>query len=154
MALFLEPDLLDFLKSFNACSVRYIVVGGVSVILNGYVRTTVDLDIWVDRTKENYKNICKAFSVFGMPLFDMTPENFFDNPDIDTFTFGRPPECIDLMLAVKGLQFGKCYANSKKVELDGTFARVLSKNDLIVAKLAAGRHKDLDDVEHLKGMDS
>ncbi|MCK9182580.1 MAG: hypothetical protein M0P13_06855 [Fibrobacteraceae bacterium] len=34
----------DFLKTFNQCKVRYMIVGGASVILHGYARTTVDLD--------------------------------------------------------------------------------------------------------------
>ncbi|MFA6835156.1 MAG: hypothetical protein WCR04_01975 [Fibrobacteraceae bacterium] len=44
MPLLLEPDLQDFLKTFNQCKVRYMIVGGASVILHGYARTTVDLD--------------------------------------------------------------------------------------------------------------
>ena len=58
---FLEPDIQDFLRIFNQCDVQYLIVGGVSVIMHGYARTTVDLDIWVNRTEENYGKICKAF---------------------------------------------------------------------------------------------
>jgi hypothetical protein len=40
-----EPDLQDFLNAFNKSEVRYLIVGGAAVILHGYARTTVDLDI-------------------------------------------------------------------------------------------------------------
>ena len=147
---FLEPDIQDFLRTFNQCNVQYLIVGGVSVILHGYARTTVDLDIWVNRTEENYGKICKAFQNFGMPVFDMTMENFLGNPDMDVFTFGRPPACIDLMVLVKGLDFETAFQNSVEKEIDGIAIRTLSREDLIKAKQSAGRHKDLDDAEKLK----
>ena len=43
--------------------------------------------------------------------------------------------------------------NSQEASLGDCFAKVVSKRDLIQAKLAAGRHKDLDDVIHLEGKD-
>jgi hypothetical protein len=150
MPLSLEPDIRDFIAAFNQVEVRYLVVGGSAVILHGYARTTVDLDLWVERTEENYQKILRAFRIFGMPVFDMTPQNFFDNPKLDVFTFGRPPSCVDLMLAVKGLDFAEAYGRSQQMEQDGLSFRVVSKQDLIAAKKAAGRHKDLDDVEHLE----
>jgi hypothetical protein len=144
-----EPDLQDFLNAFNKGEVKYLIVGGAAVILHGYARTTVDLDIWVERSEENYLKICKAFQIFGMPVFDMTYENFFNNPNIDVFTFGRPPVCIDLMLAVKGLDFEQAFKNSVKMEANGILFSVVSKADLITAKKSVGRHKDLDDAEQL-----
>jgi predicted nucleotidyltransferase len=144
-----EPDLQDFLNAFNKSEVKYLIVGGAAVILHGYARTTVDLDIWVEKSEENYLRICKAFKLFGMPIFDMTYENFFNNPDIDVFTFGRPPVCIDLMLAVKGLEFEQAFNSSVKMEMNGISFSVVSKADLIVAKKSVGRYKDLDDAEQL-----
>jgi hypothetical protein len=77
-------------------NVRYILVGGYSVILHGYSRTTGDMDIWVDRTLENYNKIKRAFFDFGMPVFDMTENAFLDNLELDVFSFGRPlPQLID-----------------------------------------------------------
>ena len=56
-----NDDFRDFLTALNEQGVRYILVGGFSVILPGYSRTTGDMDIWVDRTNENYVNLKKAF---------------------------------------------------------------------------------------------
>jgi hypothetical protein len=63
-----------FIQSLNKHEVQYILVGGYAVILHGYRRVTGDMDIWVNRTKENYPRIAPAFADFGLPLFDMTEE--------------------------------------------------------------------------------
>jgi hypothetical protein len=44
-----NDDFRDFLKALNNQNVRYMLVGGFSVILHGYSRTTGDMDIWVER---------------------------------------------------------------------------------------------------------
>jgi hypothetical protein len=69
----------NFINQLNLHKVRYILIGGYSVILHilhRYSRTTGDMDIWVDRTLENYKRIKIAFLNFGMPVFYMTEEIF------------------------------------------------------------------------------
>ncbi|HUM66364.1 MAG TPA: hypothetical protein PLV32_10980, partial [Chitinophagaceae bacterium] len=70
------------------------------------------MDIWVDRTTANYQNLKRAFSKFGMPVFDMTENNFLSHPNWDVFTFGVPPVAIDIMVKVKGLNFTECFTNS------------------------------------------
>jgi murein L,D-transpeptidase YafK len=42
---------------------------GYAVIIHGYNRTTGDMDIWVNRTEENYQKITKAFAEFVYFLF-------------------------------------------------------------------------------------
>ncbi len=71
-----NDDFKDFIKALNNNKVEYILVGGYAVILHGYNRTTGDMDIWVNQTKENYQKIVKSFHEFGTPVFDMTEENF------------------------------------------------------------------------------
>ncbi|MCB9031320.1 MAG: hypothetical protein H6547_02700 [Chitinophagales bacterium] len=143
-------DLTDFISNLNQCGVRYLLVGGYAVQLHGYPRFTQDMDIWVDRTSENYRKLVTAFGQFGLPLFDMTEEVFLTHPDFDVFTFGRPPVSIDIMVLVKGLNFSDAYADKKTMEFDEVQVDVLSLEKLLVAKKASGRFKDLDDIEHLK----
>ena len=78
-----EKDFRDFINALNINNVRYILVGGYSVILHGHPRTTGDMDIWVDRTSENYKRISSAFLFFGMPVFDMTEYRFLNDFNIE-----------------------------------------------------------------------
>jgi len=145
-----HEDFRDFLTALNDQQVRYILVGGFSVILHGYARTTGDMDIWVERSTDNYLKLKKAFLQFGMPVFDMTAENFLSHPNWDVFTFGTPPVAIDIMVKVKGLDFDACYQRSVLFEDDQLKIRTIHKNDLVKAKQSTGRSKDLDDLENLQ----
>ena len=142
-------DFRDFIQALNDNNVDYILVGGYSVVLHGYSRTTGDMDIWVQRTKANYKKIVKAFQQFKMPMFDMTEENFLHHSTWDVFTFGKPPVSIDLMVKVKGLEFEGCYKIAQEYIDDGLKIRLIHINNLITAKKAAGRPKDIDDINNL-----
>lgn len=142
-------DFQDFINSLNTNQVEYILVGGYSVVLHGYNRTTGDLDIWVNKTRENYHSICKAFRQFNLPLFGMT-EDAFLSTEYDVFTYGRPPVSIDLMTAVKGLIFNEAYLKAEYVEIEDLKVKLIHLNDLLRAKKASNRHKDLDDIEHLE----
>jgi predicted nucleotidyltransferase len=144
-----NSDFRDFIACLNTNNVRYILVGGYSVILHGYSRTTGDMDLWVERTAENYLKIKNAFEEFGMSVFDMTEDNFLHHPVWDVFTFGIPPVAIDLMIGMEGFNFQEIYERSVIFKDEDLEIRVIHKNDLIAAKQKAGRSKDLDDLENL-----
>ena len=145
-----NEDFRDFISALNDTNVKYILVGGYSVILHGYSRTTGDMDIWVDRTAENYSKLLLAFHQFKMPVFDMTEDNFLHHPDWDVFTFGTPPVAIDLMVKIKGLDFEKCYADSVLFDDGDLKIRTIHKSDLIEAKKSTARPKDLNDLENIE----
>ena len=81
----------------------------------------------------------------------MTPENFLDNPNFDVFTFGRQPVAIDVITAIKGLDFETTYNQAKDVVVEGITIRLIHYNDLIIAKRAAGRPRDINDLDNLTG---
>lgn len=143
-----ESDFSDFLNALNITSTEYIVVGGYAVIIHGYYRTTQDLDVWVNKTPENYIKLAKAYAIFGMPVFDMTLENFMGD-EFDVFSVGKSPLRIDIITTLKGLSFDAAYKNVLEKEIEGKKVKYLHINDLMIAKKAAGRHKDLDDLEKL-----
>lgn len=116
MANIFQDDFRDFIQALNNHNVKYIVVGGFAVILHGHARVTGDMDIWVERTSDNYKKLKRAFFEFHMPVFDMTEENFLHHSDWDVFKFGRKPVAIDIMTKVKGLNFNECYELSRVFE--------------------------------------
>lgn len=90
MANILESDFCYFLMSLNLSSTAYLLVGGYAVIIHGYHRTTQDLNIWVNKTPGNYLKLRKAFAIFGMPVFDMTLDNFMGD-DYDFFQWAVHP---------------------------------------------------------------
>ena len=145
-----NSDFRDFIAALNYQEVEYILVGGYSVILHGYSRTTGDLDIWVNKTAQNYNRLKTAFHYFGMPVFDMTKINFLENNNLNVFSFGRSPVSIDVMTEVKGLDFKETYKESNLIEVEGLPIRLIPFDFLIMAKKSAGRSKDLDDLENLQ----
>lgn len=145
-----DTDFQDFIQALNCCEVAYILVGGKAVILHGYSRSTGDMDIWVERTAANYDRLMRSFAQFGFPTNVILLTDFMRGEPFDVFTFGRSPIAIDVMLAVKGLEFEAAFANAIWYDFDDFRVRYLRLDDLLTAKRAAGRYKDLDDIEHLE----
>ncbi len=141
--------IFDFVRALNNQQVEYILVGGMAVILHGYVRTTGDMDVWVNKTKENYKKLARALFEFGMPVFDMIEQAFLGE-EFNVWVFGRSPVKIELMTAVKGLDFQSAFALAQYYNEANIPIRFLHINSLIESKKAAGRFKDHDDIEKLK----
>ncbi len=145
-----NPDFQDFIQICNRCKVDYILVGGYLVILHGYQRTTGDIDIWVNVNSENYNRLMNAFAEFGLPTNAITQTSFLNTSENEVFSFGVSPVCIDIMTSVKGLSFDEAFNNARWYEIeDNLSVRGLSRSDLLKAKKASGRNKDLDDIENL-----
>ena len=150
MAQIFNEDFQDFLRALKEAGVRYMLIGGYSVILHGYPRTTGDMDVWVERTADNHARLAEAFARFGLPIYTMTQENFLANERYDVFTYGRPPLAIDILNKVKGLDFTSAYTRSILRDVDGIQIRLIDYQDLLIAKRAAGRLRDLNDIEQLE----
>ena len=149
MANILNQDFSEFIVALNDANVDYLLVGGFAVIYHGYNRTTGDIDIWVNPTSENFKKLRIAFANFGLSLFDMTEDKFLNTKDYDVFTFGVPPVCIELLTKVKGVEFQSCFEEASFQKFDNIDVKIIDLRNLILAKKAAGRFKDLDDIQHL-----
>ena len=143
-----NDDFKDFIIFLNKYEVEYIVVGGYAVIIRGYSRSTGDIDIWVNKTEENFIKLQKAIRLFGLPEIAIKKEEFFSD-DFDVFVFGKPPYAIEIMTAVKGLDFMNTYNNSTIEQINETPVRIIHLQNLLEAKKAAGRSKDLNDIENL-----
>jgi len=84
-----------------------------------------------------------------MSVFDMSEEKFLDAESADVFSFGRPPVSIDILTKLKGVKFDNAFSRAMQFEENGLMVRFIHLNNLIEAKKASGRHKDLDDIEKL-----
>ena len=144
-----NKDFTDFLLALNKANVKYVLVGGYSVIYHGYSRTTGDLDIFVEVSEENYSKIKLAFNFFGLPIFDMTPFNFLENLEMDVFSFGRSPVSIDIFKQISGIDFNTVYENSIVSVFEKIPMRIIHLNDLKTNKQKSARSKDLNDLENL-----
>jgi hypothetical protein len=148
-----NPDFKDFINCLNKHNVQYMLVGGYAVILRGYSRSTGDMDIWVNKTQDNYNLLTKAIKEFGLPKAAVPEQQFFSN-EYDVFSFGRPPYAIEILTAVKGISsFEEAYKLSTNETVDDLNVRVIDLKYLILSKEAANRHKDKNDIENLPSLD-
>ena len=93
--------------------------------------------------------LVKAFKEFGMSVFDMTETKFLSG-ETHVFTFGHPPVCIEILTNLKGVEFSEAYPVTQ-IFSEGSFnATFLHINNLVQAKIASGRYRDLDDIEKLR----
>jgi hypothetical protein len=128
--------------------VHYLIVGGYAVALHGHPRYTQDLDVWVERSHENAQALLKALAQFGMGSLGLREEDFLE-PD-QVVQLGNPPNRIDILLAVSGIDSADCYPQVVKILLDGVETNFIDLENLKKNKKASGRMQDLADLENLE----
>lgn len=128
-------------------NVEYLLVGGYAVGYYGYPRATGDMDVWIARTRDNAERTARALRQFGFSAETVSPELFLEEGRI--VRMGMPPVRIELITGVSGVEFDECYAHRKVDIIDGVEVSLISLEHLKLNKKAAGRAKDLDDLENL-----
>ena len=144
----MNSDFSDLLKLMGEFQVRFLVIGGYAVIRYTEPRYTKDLDLWIEPTSENADRCFRALAAFGAPLVGLGPLDFTQQGYV--YQMGIPPTRVDILMSLSGLPFPEAYARRVEIEFDGLRIPILSKEDLITSKLAAGRPQDLMDVESLR----
>lgn len=143
----LQADFKDFLSLLNAHRVDYLLIGGYAVGYHGYPRATVDLDVWIARTPDNANRMVTALHEFGFTDPVLTPELFLEQDRI--VRMGVPPFRIEIATTISGVDFESCHRSRIDASIDGVPVAVIDLESLRRNKLAAGRNKDLDDLENL-----
>ena len=126
------PDFKELLSVFNSRKVRYLLIGGYAVSLHAQPRATKDLDLLVSPDADNVQGLYAALAEFGM---------------------GAPPLMVDILPAIQGVDFESAWERRTTIEIDpesGLRAPIISRGDLIAAKLAAARPQDMIDVAALR----
>ena len=147
-----HPEVLAFLKELHLNKVRYLLVGGMATTFHGYVRTTQDLDLWLDNTPENKERLIQALKNVAVA----GAEHLRNIPLMagwSTVSIGTEGFVADFMTELKSFaatDFAACYKKAATGVFEGVPIKVIHKNDLIREKKANSRPKDLDDVEQLE----
>jgi hypothetical protein len=145
------PDFKELLSILNAQRVKYLVVGGFAVGFHSQPRATKDLDILIRPDAQNAKAVYDALAQFGAPLEGVTPHDLLDHDGF--FRIGNAPVMIEILPFIKGIEFDDAWLRRVEIVIDpvtGSTAFVLAREDLITAKLAAGRPQDLADVDAIR----
>lgn len=140
---------IDLLYDLIEKRVDFIIIGGYSVIIYGYVRTTNDLDIWLNPDNKNKEKLINVLKKYIKDKDSIDKVNKLDFTHMVAFHFGSPPERIDFLTKVAGLNFNESYSNSMLLNVGEFTVPVLSFNDLIINKMMSSRLKDQADVEEL-----
>jgi len=147
----LNEDYKDMLRALSAEKVRFLLMGAYAMAAHGYVRATVDMDIWVMPSPENAQAVLRALGRFGAPLFDLAAEDLQKKGTV--FQIGVAPRRVDILTTVSGLRFEDVFERSISTNVEGIEVRIPSREDLIRNKRACGRTKDLADAEALEALD-
>jgi hypothetical protein len=144
-------DFKDLLSAFNAHGVKYLVVGGHAVSFHSQPRATKDLDIFIKADPANAHATYAALAAFGAPLGGISESDLADPKKF--IRLGEPPVAVDLLPGIDGVDFDEAWERRIGDVIDeksGLTIFFIGKNDLIASKLAAGRMRDLADVEEIR----
>ena len=146
----MNPDFLDLLHALNEADVRFLVVGAQAMAVHGVPRATGDMDIWIEATEDNAHAVWRALLAFGAPIeaFDLSPNDFAEIGNV--VQIGVPPRRIDLMTSVDGVDFDPAWESRFVTRIADCPVPFLAREDLLRNKRAAGRPKDLLDIELLE----
>ena len=152
----------DVLRALQDADVRFLVVGAVAMNLHGVPRMTADLDLLADLSPPNLSGLIRALEELGYkPRLPVPAEALLDaeqrrewvaQRNLRAFTFIhplRPLQEVDLLLE-SPVSFEEADSSKKVLAAARLRIPVISLDNLIAMKRAAGRAQDAADVEALE----
>jgi predicted nucleotidyltransferase len=144
----LSKDFKEFIKLLNENEVRYLLVGGYAIAMHGHPRYTKDMDLWIWLNKRNAEKLLVVLDRFVFSGLNYRIEDFL-NPE-NVIQLGVPPNRIDLITDLTGVEFETCYESRIKIKIDEIEIPLIDLENLKKNKRALGRHQDLADLENLE----
>jgi len=134
-------------KSFQRHEVKYLVIGGIASVLHGVPRATFDLDILIEPNLHNARRLLEALVEAGLGTAALTsPKDILANE----ITIFKDRVRIDVQTSTPGIKFEDVWPRRQTVTYQGQDFFILSRDDLIASKQAAGRAVDKEDVRLLE----
>lgn len=144
----MSADYKAILRALDAEGVRYVLVGGLAAIALGGAHVTDDMDICYDRSDDNLHRLARVLLGFRARLRG-APAGLPFRPDAATlkaglnFTFSTSVGDVDALGELEKVGgYEALHLRAEPMELYGVKVQVISLEDLIKAKKAAGRPKD------------
>ena len=144
----ISKDFREFIRLLNKNKVKYLIVGGYAVAFHGHPRYTKDIDIWIFIEKANAEKILNTLDEFGFSGIGLTVKDLI-TPEV-IIQLGYPPNRIDLITDVSGLNFDECYEKRVEVNIDEIKINFIDLENLKKNKKSTGSHQDLADLENLE----
>ena len=155
-----EPAFDELLRRLAAAGVEFVLVGGLAVNAWGVVRGTKDVDVVIDPDPDNLKLIAEVAvdagghvqrgeALLGTPFLIAAELEEGEQVAIET-ELGR----LDVVQGLDGVpSYVQLRARASEAEVLGVSVMVCSAKDLRAMKQAAGRTRDLADLEDLDATD-
>ncbi|AWK05146.1 hypothetical protein HYN56_13235 [Flavobacterium crocinum] len=147
----MDSQIVEIWKYFSLNKVKYLTIGGFAVNIYGYGRNTGDIDIFIEDSIDNRKNLRQALKDSGIGDFEnINTMQFIPGWTDITLNFNLR---LDIMTSVKGLEnntFEQLLEKAYIVEINEIPVYFLDYESLITAKKAANRPKDQLDIEELE----
>ena len=140
-------DIPHLLKLLNENKVRYVIIGATAFPVHGYVRDTLDIDIFIEPVRENAEKTRKALEEFGYDVTDLTVDELLEKKAL----FRGYIVETDIHPFVTGIDsFEEIWRNRIAGEIQGVPVSFADLDSLIKMKEASGRDKDLLDLKYLR----
>ena len=142
-----QADFRDLLALLNEHKVEYLIVGGYALAFHGAPRFTGDIDVFVRPDPKNAQRVLDALAAFGF-RFPNLDERDFQDPN-KVVQLGVPPVRIDLITSISGVSWEEAEASKEPGRFGDVPVCYIGRKQYIINKRAAGRKKDLADIEAL-----
>jgi hypothetical protein len=140
--------LLHLLQRFHEEGVRYVLVGGQAVRLNGFLRNTEDIDILLPHSVDNGLRVIRALNF--LPSAAELDAHWFASSTEEPENIRVADELlIDLLFAANGETFDSLQAHIKTLQVNGTPIQTLDIDGLLKTKTDY-REKDILDKQALR----
>lgn len=147
----MEPSFEKLLGLLAEAGIRFVVVGGIAVTLQGYVRLTEDIDLLVDAVPSNLSSLLELLGAYGEGFArELSLADFTDEEGAIRIVEETEQCQIDLFTRISGLTYDDVVVDADTFSLRGRMVRFASKKSLIGWKEASGREKDRLDALALK----
>src|SRR6266498_803728 len=107
-------DFIDFIRLLDKDNVKFVLVGGLAVVIHGHYRTTKDMDIFYEGSEENGKKVLGTINEFGFSYLKLTLNDMLDKNGY--IKLGREPVRIDLFCDLPGVTFDEVYKDAIEYE--------------------------------------
>ena len=138
------------LAKLARADVKFIIVGGVAVALNGFVRTTEGVDILVEASAENVTRFLNELGNFGEGhARELSSADFSDSEGAIRIIEDFP---LDVFTIMRGKRYTDLFDATKTTRIDDVVVRYLNTEALIALKTDSQREQDRIDVSALQSL--
>jgi len=148
--------------ALNHANVRYVVVGGLAVVLHGYARMTADIDLMLDLSRDETEKAIQTLLDYGLvPRAPVDAHDFCSeekrrdwrkNRNMIVLSFWHPQQpmlSVDIFID-NPIDFNDVHQHAIICNISGENIYIAAIPDLINLKKISGRKIDLDDITYLE----